>query len=255
MGRASFIVLVALALAAAGVFTLDPEIDIRVSAALLAWAGRHHDGPLFRVLMQVRQTGPIVVAAAVAPAAVALAMAVIRPRTRPIMPVQAALFVVLTLVLGPGLLVNTALKEHWARPRPAAVTEFGGDLAFKPWWDPRGACVSNCSFVSGEVSSATWLAAPALVLPPPWRYLALAGVAVYVTSVAMARLVAGGHFLSDVIFAALFTGLMIVAVHVGLYRRPRGRATHSMGDFALWRIFGGIASLRRAISDKNTPSA
>src|SRR5262249_20420627 len=39
-----------------------------------------------------------------------------------------ATLVLLTLVLGPGLLVNGVLKDHWNRPRPRDVVEFGG-----PW--------------------------------------------------------------------------------------------------------------------------
>jgi len=39
-----------------------------------------------------------------------------------------ATFVLLALVLGPGLLVNGVLKDHWNRPRPRDLVEFGG-----PW--------------------------------------------------------------------------------------------------------------------------
>ena len=36
------------------------------------------------------------------------------------------------------------------------ITEFGGQEPFRPWWDPRGACPNNCSFVAGEPSGAFW---------------------------------------------------------------------------------------------------
>ena len=59
---------------------------------------------------------------------------------------------VATLALAPGLLTNVILKSHWGRPRPIDVVEFGGDQHFVPWWDPRGDCPDNCSFVAGEPS-------------------------------------------------------------------------------------------------------
>lgn len=37
----------------------------------------------------------------------------------------AALFVVALLALGPGLIVNTVFKDHWGRPRPADIVQFG----------------------------------------------------------------------------------------------------------------------------------
>ena len=34
------------------------------------------------------------------------------------------------------------------------LTEFGGTGHFVPWWDPRGDCPKNCSFIAGEPSLA-----------------------------------------------------------------------------------------------------
>ena len=105
--------------AAGVVFAVDPAIDLQVFAKLLGWAERHRDGLSFRLLMLARQTGPVVIVAAVAPAVITLVMAVMRPRSRWMMiPLSAALFTVLTLALGPGLLVNTGLKEHWVPSAP-----------------------------------------------------------------------------------------------------------------------------------------
>ena len=85
---------------------------------------------------------------------------------------RAVLFLVTTLALGPGLVTNVILKDHWGRPRPIDVTQFGGNEHFVPWWDPRGDCPGNCSFVSGDVSGAVWTVAPAALVPLPWRPLA-----------------------------------------------------------------------------------
>ncbi|HBH49073.1 MAG TPA: PAP2 family protein, partial [Bacteroidales bacterium] len=37
-----------------------------------------------------------------------------------------ALMMILTIVLGPGLLVNATFKDNWGRPRPNEIVEFGG---------------------------------------------------------------------------------------------------------------------------------
>ena len=69
-------------------------------------------------------------------------------------------------------MANVLLKEHWGRPRPIDVTQFGGNEHFVPWWDPRGDCTSNCSFVSGDVTGAFWTVAPAALAPAQWRAFA-----------------------------------------------------------------------------------
>ena len=46
--------------------------------------------------------------------------------------------IVLTIALGPGLLVNGILKDYWGRPRPAEISNFGGDKEFRPVWKPGG---------------------------------------------------------------------------------------------------------------------
>jgi lipid A 4'-phosphatase len=41
-------------------------------------------------------------------------------------------FLALVLIIGPGLLANSTLKDNWGRPRPIQITEFGGPGAFAP---------------------------------------------------------------------------------------------------------------------------
>jgi hypothetical protein len=35
-------------------------------------------------------------------------------------------FVLICVILGPGLIINLVLKDHWGRPRPRQIVEFGG---------------------------------------------------------------------------------------------------------------------------------
>ena len=236
------IVLVGLAALTGVVFAVAPGIDLAVAGFFHGVAVEQTMPRLFGAIAVLRKLEPVVTTLAIAPAVAVLLVKLFWPKRATMMPARAALFLVVSLLLGPGLLVNTVLKDHWARPRPGMVTDFGGDMTFRPWWDPRGSCTDNCSFVSGETSSAIWLAAPALLVPLPWRYAAFAGVAVYAAGIAAMRLLLGGHFLSDVLFAAIFTGLVIWTVH-GRTLRWRMPPTDATIDAALERIGN---TLRRA---------
>jgi len=262
VARTSFIILVSLGVVTGVIFAVDPSLDLRVASYfrdLAAQPAVHRFDPLIET---VRQVGPLVIVAAITPAVVALVTRIFWPLRPTLISTRAALFLIASLALGPGLLVNVFLKEGWARPRPGMVTEFGGDYTFMPWWDPRGACDSNCSFVSGETSSAVWTAAPAMLVPPPWRYVALGAAGLYGVAFAFVRILTGGHFLSDVIFAAIFTGLVIWTVHGLLFRWPATRAQERTLNAMLekWgrsvmRIFVPVAHSRSARPDKPTPPA
>ncbi|WP_246710170.1 phosphatase PAP2 family protein [Martelella soudanensis] len=132
------------------------------------------------------------------------------------------------LILGPGLLVNTVLKEISHRPRPRNTDIFGGDLGFVPAGDFSGACQSNCSFVSGEAAGAGWLFCYAIFLVPERFRLLLTPplLALSLVSPAM-RLAYGGHYLSDIILGWLasvvvFIGTLYIFTrkeHVGPLRK------------------------------------
>jgi lipid A 4'-phosphatase len=262
LARISLMILVILGLLTGVVFAVDPSLDLQAASYFRNLAAHPEMRPLDRVFETIREIGPVIIIAAVAPAVVAILMKLFWPKRPAPVSSRAALFLVMTLALGPGLLVNAVLKESWARPRPGMVTEFGGDYAFKPWWDPRGTCDSNCSFVSGETSSAVWFTAPALLVPAPWRYVALGAVGLYGAAVAFIRMLAGGHFLSDVIFAAIFTGLVIWTVHGWLFRWLGTRVEDPALDSALekfgsaiLRFFAGFTPTRDVRPDKPVPPA
>jgi lipid A 4'-phosphatase len=233
------LVLVGLAVLTGLVFAVAPGIDLAIAGFFHGLAVEETTPRLYRAIAIFRAVEPVVTMLAVAPAVVVLIVKLFWPRRATIMSTCAALFLIVSLALGPGLLVNTVLKDHWGRPRPGMVTDFGGDMKFLPWWDVRGPCEGNCSFVSGETSSAVWLFAPALLVPLPWRYAAFAGVAVYATAIGFMRLLLGGHFLSDVLFAGIFTGLVIWTMH-GVFLRWRVLPPDATIDAACKRIGGAI---------------
>jgi lipid A 4'-phosphatase len=132
-------------------------------------------------------------------------------------------------VLGPGLLVNGILKRDWGRARPWQVAEFGGPAHFSQPWQISDQCLTNCSFVSGEMAGACALALLlALILRANRAVILLgvywAGVAVVLAIpmfTAWQRIAAGRHFLSDVVFAALFVTLLASLLERLFYRKAR----------------------------------
>jgi lipid A 4'-phosphatase len=128
-------------------------------------------------------------------------------------------FLAVSMALGPGLLVNLGFKDHWHRPRPVQVSQFGGPMEFRPYWRGDGACERNCSFVSGEVSTAAWLIAPASLVPPPLRTPAMAAALIITVLTALGRFAFGGHFLSDALFAALFTISLVQLLYRAIVAR------------------------------------
>jgi lipid A 4'-phosphatase len=124
-------------------------------------------------------------------------------------------FLVLSLALGPGLIVNGLLKEFWGRARPGDIAAFGGDGHFTPPFMIADQCATNCSFVSGHAAIGFWVVAFALLAPARWRRAAIIAALLFGAVVGGARIVVGAHFLSDVVFA----GLIVVALTVWLHRQ------------------------------------
>jgi lipid A 4'-phosphatase len=132
---------------------------------------------------------------------------------------RGAAFLLLALALGPGLLINTVLKDHWGRARPIQVTEFGGTQRFTPAPLPADQCARNCSFPAGHPAMGFYFVAFALLARDRGRRRAAAAAAVAAgTLIGVARMAQGGHFLSDVVFS----GLLVCAVSDLLHRAILG---------------------------------
>lgn len=117
------------------------------------------------------------------------------------------LFLLAVLIIGPGLIVNASFKDHFGRARPSHIIQFGGDKVFTPAYVVTDQCDKNCSFSCGHASGAFFLIALAF-LATRHRDLLIALATLYGFAVGLARIAAGGHFLSDVIvsyFVVLLT--------------------------------------------------
>lgn len=113
------------------------------------------------------------------------------------------LFLVILLTIGPGLVVNSLLKEHWGRPRPREIVQFQGKKEFlQPW--QKGISGNGRSFPSGHTSAAIYMTAPFFIYRSRNRsaaYAWLTGGLVFAILMSIARITQGGHFLSDTIWA------------------------------------------------------
>lgn len=190
-------------LAAAALFALAPGLDLDAAAVFYAGQGRFvADGTLGNAIRKVFYWIPT------ASVLLMLALYLARRfgRSNWWAPSgRGLLFVVLSFAVGPGLIANTLLKDHSHRPRPYQTDTFGGDEPFRPFYTFDGACRRNCSFVSGEGATSAWTLGPALLVPPPWRGPAVAASLVFALSSGTLRMAFGGHYLSDSVFAALFS--------------------------------------------------
>ena len=131
-------------------------------------------------------------------------------------------YLLASLALGPGLVVNALFKNFSGRPRPYQTDLFGGAWPFEPAWHFGGACVSNCSFVSGEASTAIWLLAPVLLLPRELRLFVGVPIALVGLALSLNRMAFGGHYLSDVMLSWGMTLAIVLVLHRLLVTGPLG---------------------------------
>ena len=178
------------------IFITFPEIDLLSSAALY----RNESGFFLKdnqtFIFVHRNIGKLVCLTAIS----SLFILVLGRTSSRIAPLrQSAVFCLLVLALGPGLVVNVILKDHWGRARPKQTVEFGGKAQFSPAWVISDQCKKNCSFVCGDASIGFALASTSFISRRPRRWL-VTGLIVG-GALGLMRMAQGGHFLSDVIFS------------------------------------------------------
>jgi membrane-associated PAP2 superfamily phosphatase len=236
MNRTGLLIAFAIAALVGLVFGLYPQLDIAIEAPFYDPAADGFWARIDPTFNGLRDLARAIITLLIAPAAIAVLFKLVWPRRPMLIPGRAVVLLTSTLALGPGIVTNVALKSHWGRPRPIDVAEFQGEQHFVPWWDPRGDCPDNCSFVAGEPSGAFWTLAPAALAPPAWRPLAYAGAVTFGATIGLVRMIAGGHFFSDVVFAGFFTFLVIWLTHGLLYRWWNARITDRAIERALEQL-------------------
>ena len=239
MHRTGLIVALFIATGAGLVLGLFPEIDLWI--AQVSYDAVDASDKLFTLsslpaISALRKFGTWVEILLIALPVIAVIAKLFLPQTKMFVSGRAAVFLILSYALGPGLLVNVALKDNWGRPRPGHITQFGGDKHFSAFWDLRGECQRNCSFVSGEAASAAWAIAPAALAPSSWRPLAYGAALAFYIVIALLRVTVGAHFLSDTIFAGVITFLVIWLTYALIYRWRSTRLSDEAVEKALERF-------------------
>jgi lipid A 4'-phosphatase len=239
MNRTGLKIALAIAIVVGLICAVDPQLDLDISAL-----GFNPNNHMFGVNAQLwvqhaRMAARLTITLLVLPAFVAVILKLILPHQRMLIEGRGALFLIAALALGPGVLTNLVLKDHWGRARPIDVQQFGGTQHFTAWLDPRGDCPDNCSFVAGEPSGAFWTLAPAALAPLELQPLAYGAALAFGVAVGVLRIAAGAHFFSDVVFAGVFMYLLIWLAHGLIYRWPSTRLSEERIEDFLTRV--GVA--------------
>ncbi len=133
-----------------------------------------------------------------------------------------AIFIFLTVVIGPGLIVNAILKPYWGRPRPRQIVEFSGPYQYQNAWH-MGLSAQGKSFPCGHNSvgflflcfwfihrrKKRWLA-----------YLSLFAALSVGTLMGIGRMAAGAHFLSDVFWSGWIMFFVTYVLYYFVLRVP-----------------------------------
>ena len=197
------------------VFAIYPELDLQVAAWFYEPDTGFHWSQLPPVLasyelFKARSVGWVIVAL-LAYLAYVMTRRILVPAKR-----NASLFLLAMILAGPVLLVNSGLKDNWGRARPSQVTQFGGDRSYSPPLHPAAQCDRNCSFVSGH--AAAGFALIGFYWTTRRRRWLIAGIALG-SLVGLGRMIQGGHFFSDIVFA-FWAVYLIASLLASLMLRP-----------------------------------
>jgi lipid A 4'-phosphatase len=210
-----------------------PGIDLNVSRAFYVGAGGGFSGQSLGWVLLLRNifVGVFFLCLAVAFAGLLST----RGRTRTWMRFTGAqwLFLAACLAIGPGVVANIVLKDHWGRARPKQVVEFGGTKTFTPALIPTDQCSSNCSFVSGEAASIFMPFFAVGLLIPQWSAVLLGAGTLFGLAAGLVRISQGAHFLSDVVFAGIFMAVTALIVHRAVFGRTPAAAAERSHDRGL----------------------
>jgi membrane-associated PAP2 superfamily phosphatase len=223
MNRTSLTIALTIGFVAGLICAVDPQLDLDLAGVTFNPARQVFGVNAQPWVQYTREAARAIITLLVLPAFIAILGKLIWPRRRMLIEGRAALLLIATLALGPGVLTNVILKDHWHRARPIDVQQFGGAYHFTPWWDPRGDCPNNCSFIAGEPSGAFWTLAPAALAPPELRAVAYGAAIAFGIGIGALRMGAGAHFFSDVVFAGVLMYLVIWTAHGLIYRWPMTR--------------------------------
>lgn len=120
---------------------------------------------------------------------------------------QTSLYLLLVLLVGALILVNSTLKNHWGRPRPKQTENYGGNAAFRPFYSPDFDNHDYKSFPSGHAAMGFYFYVLIVIGKKRHRKtLVFSGIVLTVLlggALSLTRIAQGGHYFSDTLFSAL----------------------------------------------------
>lgn len=134
------------------------------------------------------------------------------------------LVIVMTAVIGPGILVNGILKSYWGRPRPRQVQEFGGQWEYRHLHQP-GTPGRGESFPCGHCTTG-FLFCALIVFRRKNAWIALAGGTAGLILgglLGTARVFQGAHFPSDVLWSLGIVLMTVLTLYYLVFQIPKSR--------------------------------
>ena len=150
----------------------------------------------------------------------------------------------LTPFIASLLLVNVVLKDHTGRPRPREIVQFNGNWEYKPVLK-AGIPGQGHSFPCGHCSIAFTLTS-GIVFWRLSRKFALSSLSLglaYGILMSLARIVQGGHFLSDALWSLGVVWLTLLGLYYFVFQPPRteDNPVSVFSKQQKWKITGGTA--------------
>ena len=223
-------------LAISAVFLVIPEIDVWVSSLFYDLQNQFWVKSLW-FPNRLRELGIFTPRLIVALLTLFLFARLLLPQLKKLFALSYVLFLLLSAAIGPGLLVNVLLKDHWGRARPVQTDLFGGDWPYSHVWVIADNCQKNCSFVSGEGSMSMWLFGLLLLLPLGWRKVSFWIITSFAMLISFNRIAFGGHYLSDILLSWALTAWVMVLL-LTLFRKSKSLGFESETLEIAWDAAG-----------------
>jgi len=131
------------------------------------------------------------------------------------------LLVVLTSILGAGLIVNGILKPYWGRPRPNQIRELGGQYKYRNALSP-GIPGKGKSFPSGHATMGFIFVSLAYFYRKSRVVAWIGGIGglAYGTLISITRVVQGAHFVTDCIWSLGIIWMVASVMYYFILRIP-----------------------------------
>ncbi len=127
-------------------------------------------------------------------------------------------FILLVMIIAPGVIVNAGFKDHWGRIRPRNIQEFNGKYEYIELWE-KGVTGKGKSFPCGHASMGFYFFVLFFLYRKTNRKAAVFWfifAMVYGTLIGIARMAGGGHFASDVLWAGAFVYITCLILYYSL---------------------------------------